>query len=657
MTYRTHAMKNRYLAENRLENLNQRHLTRVQPTPTSAKTAVSSTHERGKLALRLWILLAVVALGMMIARSAVGQAPAPVGKPLPPALTTKANVASMERAKAEGLTKADLSPNWENYKYFQAYYQNYLFGKLMDPAYVAEYGSITQSMLDDLDRAHKNKSPAVRLLSGWFVNGGKAIASGNFHPAARVNATLLLAHVDDQPADPRTGRPPVPAAAALLPMVALYQADTNPDGVRAAALQGILRHVSLGAVSNPQHSKGIAGIMLQLAESQPPAGRSPEAHAYMQRYAVKILNVLANPATVPKTAETLVSLSTTADKPNLIAAFAASKLGQLKPGQGKVNEPSKVLASWAARAASTIDQELARIAKLEPPVAVRDQPAMPSEQTPVMGGGYGGDMYGGGMGGEMGPGAMDSYGGGAMGGLEGMGDMYDMGGADGYNMGGMGDAYGGGMMAPKAKPQPPEVIAGRRRINHVLQQLQYGVTGQQVTGAPKTPGGLLVTATENDKPAFDSWIKTVGDVVTAINSNTLDDRKKFVDELKLQSDALKKLAGIPVDPNSTAIAAPGAADELDELAGPPMTVAPASGTGQPAAGQPGAVVPAGGALPPGGGPATVGANNPAAGVGPGPGVAVPAAPPAAPSGAAVPSAPGAPAADMGLPNPGDDLLQ
>lgn len=624
-----------------------------QNAKTLAKTAVSTSQERGKLALRFWILLAILAVGMLISRGAAGQAPAAMGKPLPPAITTKAAVSVMERAKAEGLTMADLSPQWPSYKAFQAYYQQYLFGKLMDPAYVAEYGSVMQAMLDDLDRAQKNRSPAVSLLSGWIVSGAGAIATGNYHPAARVNATLLLAHVDEQAADPRNGRPPVPVPApgALMPLVQLYRAETNPDGVRAAALQGLLRHVKLGAVTNPQHKSGIAGLMLQLAESQPPAGRSPEAHAFMQRYAIDMLNYLANPNVTPKTTETLVSLSTTSEKPNLIAAYAASKMGQLKPGQAKVNEPSKVLASWAARAAATIDKELDRIAKLDPPVAVRDQPAMPSEQTPMMmGGAGGGDMYGGGaMGGEMGGGAMGSYGDGAMGGMEGMDEMFggsDMGGAGGMMGGGM---MGGGMMAPKAKPQPPEVIAGRRRINHILQQLQYGVTGQQVTGAPRTPGGLLVTSTENDKPAFDAWIKTVGDVVTAINSSTLDDRKKFVDELKLQSAALKNLAGVPVDPNATTVAALGAADELDALSGPPMMVTPAGATGQPGGGQPGSVVPAGGAMPTGG---PAGAQGPAVGtpVGSGPVIAAPSSP-------GVPSEPGVPAPDAGLPNPGDEPLQ
>ncbi len=131
----------------------------------------------------------------------------------------------------------------------------------------------------------------------------------------------------------------------------LYRAETSPDGVRAAALQGISRHVALGAVPQ-QYRQGVAGMMLQLATSDAPTGRSPEAHAYLQRYAIDILSVLANPNVADQTTQTLVSLSTAEEKPSLIAAYAAAKIGQLQPGKAKIQEPSKVLKSWAARGRS-----------------------------------------------------------------------------------------------------------------------------------------------------------------------------------------------------------------------------------------------------------------------------------------------------------------
>jgi len=534
--------------------------------------------------LCLWCLVALLALTVLSNSRAWGQA-AGGFKNVPLPQESRASISTMERAKSEGLTKADLSPQWASFNDLRNYY-GYQFKKLRDASLSAEYGKVMQSMLDDLERTQRARTPAARHLVGWIVAGAGSIAADNYHPAARVNATLLLALVDDQGADLRAGKPPVPAQAALVPLVQLYRSGTSPDGVRAAALQGIARHVNLGAVPQ-QFRKPIADMMLQLATSDAPSGRSPEAHAYLQRYAVDILSILASPNVADQTTQTLVSLSTASEKPNLISAYAAAKIGQLQPGKAKVQEPSKVLQSWAARAAAAIDGELDRIARLEPPKAVRDQPAMPTEQTRrPMGMGGGPDM-----------GYDASYGMDASGYSSGSTDYSMESGMDSYMMDsyamesyGAGMGYEGGMMMPRAKPQPIEVISSRRRINHVLQQLQVGVTGRAVPGKPRQPAGLLVTATENDQAAFDAWIKTVGEVVTAINVDTLDDRKKFVEALQEQSLVLKKLAGIDTEAAGGAVV-PGftplpAMDELGGPAGVPdgnSAAAPAVGGANPAA--------------------------------------------------------------------------
>lgn len=528
--------------------------------------------------LRFWLFFALVSLALFSTRQAWGQGYQEEKLPEVP----RATVTAMERAKSEGLTKPDFSPQWAGYDDLRKYYL-YQFAKLKDPAFSAEYGKIMQSMLDDVERSQRARTPAAATVSGWIVAGAGRIAAENFHPAARVNATLLLGLVDEQGADVRNGQPPRPARGALIPLIRLYTTATNPDGVRAAALQGLVRHVNLGAVTNAQHRAGLASVMLTLAQSDPPAGRSPEAHAYMQRYAVDILSVLANPNVADQTAQTLVSLSTAGDKPSLIAAYAASKIGQLQPGRAKLNQPSRVLNSWAARAAATIEQEIDRLAKLDPPTAVRDQPAMPTERTPRrMGGGFDGGA------------GMDDYAGEMMMEMEAAGS-YDMGGGMDDMM--MMEMEGMGMMPgmmPQAKPQPVEIIASRRRINHVLQQLQVGVTGRATTGKPPRPAGLLVAATDQDQAAFDAWIQSVAGVVTAVNDQALDDRTKYVEALKLQATALKTLAGVPVqaeqpgdaavaleadqaaalppegDPNAGAPLVPGGPIDADDVAGIPV---------------------------------------------------------------------------------------
>lgn len=572
---------------------------------SNGRPAAGEVADRSARVAASWVLFAVIVLVGMLSSRAFGQAapqPAAIRSvPLQAAFTDRAAVAVLERAKSEGLTKADFSPQWAGYENFKRYYQQYQFGKLMDASYVAQYGEITQSILQDLDRSQKTDSPAARALIGWIITGSRAIATNNFHPVARVNATLMLAQTDDQPAV-LPAKPPVPAAAALPILVQLYTGAGSPDGVRAAALQGMLRHVQLGAVTDPRFRSGIAKLALDLVESDPPAGRSPAAHAFLQRYAVDLLALLADPNSSAKTAETFVSVSTQAAKPNLIAAYAASKIGRLQPGKAKVSNASKVLASWAARAAETVDQEIARIARLDPPVAVRDQPAMPTSPTAggsagAMGMGMamgmpGGDMM---MGGDYDPSMMGE--------MEGMMPGSDMMGGDMYGgMLGMPGMMGAG--APVA-PQPLEVVTARRSINHVFQQLQVGVTGQQTVGPPRQPGGLMAAADPSEKDALDQWVTTFSEVATAINDKTLVDRKKFVEMLTEQSKILKELAGIevidePANPAGSDIANPLGGDALGpELGAASATVQPAaagSNPTAPAAGPP-VVVPNPGVVP------------------------------------------------------------
>jgi len=480
-------------------------------------------------------------------------APVPAAQPgrylsekIDEALLKKATYMTMDQAHKEGLTRPDL-PQWDKRNAFEAYYKRLVFGKMKDIAYVGELGTITQSLLDDLDRANRAKTPAAALVRSYIIEIAKTIAPSNYHPATRVNATLLLALADDVPEDPREKKPPVPCADAFVLLVQLYMKPEYPDGVRAAALQGIARHVSLGAVKNPQYRAGVSKLMLELAKSNPPDGRSPAAHAFLQRYAVDILSVLANPNASPDTAQTLVSLSKDSSRPNLIAAYAASKISAIQPGKQKLDNLPDVLKAWAARAADTVDGELARIDRLSPPTPVREQPAMPTDDTLPRAGSYAGGGYGGGMEDYSGydPGSEMGY---DMGMEYGSGMGYDMGMEYGYGMGGMPMTF---------NPQPLEVITSRRRINHVLQQLQLGATGQVVSGAPNKPAGLLGAATPADKAAFDNWITTIGTVVTGVNLESLDTRLKFVEELKKQSLLLRELSGVKPDQSVAGAAVSG----------------------------------------------------------------------------------------------------
>jgi hypothetical protein len=157
-------------------------------------------------------------------------------------------------------------------------------------------------------------------------------------------------------------------------------------------------------------------------------------------------------------------------------------------------------------------------------------------------------------------------------------DMEDMmGGMEDYDMDDMMGGYGMGMgRVPEAKPQPPEVLASRRKLNHVLQQIHLGVTGAAEKGSPRDPGGLLASVAEDKKPVVDEWITAMESIVTAINDEMRDDETKYLETLVEQTAALREflgmeeevdMTGVPAAMAAMATAAPAAEAEVpfDEL--------------------------------------------------------------------------------------------
>ena len=107
---------------------------------------------------------------------------------------------------------------------------------------------------------------------------------------------------------------------------------------------------------------------------------------------------------------------------------------------------------------------------------------------------------------------------------------------------GMGFSVGS---SAEANPQPPEVLVSRRLLNKVLQQLQLGATGSRSIGMPKKgEGGLLVSVPEDKKQVVADWVTSMEEVITALNDDTLDDRKKYLEGLEAQVLVLAELAAI-----------------------------------------------------------------------------------------------------------------
>lgn len=455
------------------------------------------------------------------------------------------------------------------------YYQHYVPAKMTEPEGFKNITELSKETLAYLSRVQRSNRPQVAkdLLQSVYI-GMKKVVEGNHHPSARINAILVLSRLDISPADNSARRPPVPLSNVLPILMKAYGDENNVDGVRAAALQGIHRHVLYSFNRIPADSRTtIQTEMTTLLEAEAPASRDPAAHAYLQRFAVDILDMLRPPQDTTL-GDKLVSISTNPDKHNLIALYSASKLGPMGTAmKDKIAEPDALLNSWAIRAYEALRDESLRLQALTRPKPAQKQPKkaedyLKKQETttaPAVNRSMDMDAM---MEGDMG---MEA----AM-----MGDMeMQMGGDDMMEM--MAGGMGMGMGMAAARPQPPQVVASRRKINHVLQQLHLGVTGVPQPGIPtKNIGGVLASVGEN-KEAVEAWLTKMEEVMTALNDEMLDDEKKYETELANQLEVMRAYLGIEAEAIPGMPAAMAAAhaghDDADAAPGIPDAAVDADG--------------------------------------------------------------------------------
>lgn len=499
--------------------------------------------------------------------------------PMPKALENEDTLKRVQAVVKSYATSGQGNPAWVN-----GYFGFYVPAKMTAPDGVKYISELVKEMTGLLGRAQRSNRPQVAgAMMRYIFDGMKKVAEGNYHPAARINALLVLSRIDSRPADNATRTPPIPLAQTLPILIAQYQNEANPDGVRAAALQGMHRHVMYGFTRMSANDKAtVMKAMADLLQADPPADRSPEAHAYLQRFAVDMLDIL-RPQNDKSLGAKLISISTEPKRPDLIALYSASRIGSMGAElKGQVKTPDDVLKNWSMRALAAFESELERFKAFERPKPAKNQPVKPDAllgkktdltKRAATGGGYE-DMM------EME--GMEDYD---------MDDMMDGGGYDMEEMMDMGGGYDmgmGGLMgrAPEYKTQPAEVLASRRKLNHVLQQIHLGVTGVAATGIPtRNPGGLLVSVADDKKPVVEEWITAMESIITAINDLSRDDETKYLETLGEQTTALRDFLGLEkkiempgVPEHMVAAAVADAADPADAF----LNAAAADAAGAPA---------------------------------------------------------------------------
>ncbi len=428
------------------------------------------------------------------------------------------------------------------------YLQKYIPWKLTQKENLPLLASTIEGMLKDLETAQRIGGPGALPILRHTFGGMKVLAEGNYMPAVRINAINALSRLNVKGMDIATGRPPQPLSYSFPILLKLYTDEKENEGVRAAALHGIHQYTSLGfPYMKPEERTALADEMNKLLAAAPPASRNPQAHAYLQRFAVDILDNLRAPNDASLGTQ-LISISTSEKQPDLIALYSASKLGGFDTGlQGKVTDPAAVTKQWSLRAFNALEAELARFEAQTRPVPALSQPPNPIQflqksAAPTKRGAGGRRGMDSGEG--MGMSDMESGRSGSSSEGRGMRDMM----SDMDMMSGMDSGmYGGGMMAVQANPQPPEVSLSRRHLSFVLQQLLNGATGSSKGEIAEKPSGLIAAVADPQKTEIKTWVESVQGVVEALNDTSLDTLDAWLIALEEQRRPLGMLAGVEIE--------------------------------------------------------------------------------------------------------------
>jgi hypothetical protein len=228
---------------------------------------------------------------------------------------------SRNKSKIGGILRAGKFASPEEQQAFDDFYTKYFLARWSLQGDVASLPARRQELATHFRNA---KSGEVRdHLNQLVLNFLKKLVEGEFHPAVKVNALLMIGELNGTDAGGRG----MPLPEALTFLIAEAENTKIPDGLRAAALIGIMRHAVAGVPSGDAQ-KAVAGAMLQLA-GDVPSGLTPSGRAWIAAQAVEILAVLGSVGDDNAVFKALLKIVANSKLPILVRVAAADSLGRL----------------------------------------------------------------------------------------------------------------------------------------------------------------------------------------------------------------------------------------------------------------------------------------------------------------------------------------
>lgn len=280
-------------------------------------------------------------------------------KPRSPASRT------VERVRKEDLTKAIASLASGQLTEADTFAKEFLFPQMTQPAQLSELGNLRNLFLNRFLNASSGASRR-QFIEQTCLPILKKIAEGNYHPAARLNAVLLIGGLNDVDANTSERKAPVPNAQAVDYLLSLAESPDTPEFLRVGAMTGLHRLATFQAAENRTDagpSARIFRIALAIMQNAFPGQDrwSSEVNYWLKRRSAQILGLLKNKG--PNN-EAVVALQETLKKEDLEPLLRQDVMIALREMKVEGDAARATLDSVISLAAKVLEDEAKSIRSL-----------------------------------------------------------------------------------------------------------------------------------------------------------------------------------------------------------------------------------------------------------------------------------------------------
>ena len=249
-----------------------------------------------------------------------------------------------------------------NQQEFEEFFREYFFANMTQttPRKLAEYSEMRNKFFRNF-MSQASGSNRQQLVTLTF-NTMSAIATENYHPAARVNALLMIGRLDSRRGDRSAGgAAPTPYEPAMNFLLDFVEDANNEDHLKITAMVGILRHAQLRPVGSSNPLTGTVRARLSaLAQTwmQAPVDgfAKKDGKYWMRRQGVQLIGNMRDPGSNAGNAVELAKLVADENEQfyiRLDAVEAIGKLNNLNAGQLDLVDVSKSIGKFVSSQAET----------------------------------------------------------------------------------------------------------------------------------------------------------------------------------------------------------------------------------------------------------------------------------------------------------------